>query len=204
MKYNHKDSVDERYKDIVKKYYESVRPYFYRRLSKDKRFSGLSIADAEDVYNDAFDAVNENLGKESVRENTSWSNYIMTICMNLACKKLRENIKTVSFDIEVDEYGNEVPSQTAKKVKEKIKQLYDEDSLYEDLESQALLGEELAHTPDPCGKIVRLYYYEGKSMAEIAELVGYKNATTAKSKKSQCMKDLSKRVKDSFRRAGII
>jgi hypothetical protein len=40
-------------------------------------------------------------------------------------------------------------------------------------------------------------------MEEIAGEVGLRNAATAKSKKSQCMKELVKRVKNSLHNAGI-
>lgn len=65
------------------------------------------------------------------------------------------------------------------------------------------MGYELIHTPEPCGSIIRLFYYEELSMDEIAEEIGYKNATTAKAKKSQCMTDLIKRVTDALNRAGF-
>ena len=75
--------------------------------------------------------------------------------------------------------------------------------LYKDPEAQSLLGIELIHTPEPCASIIRLFYYEELSMDEIAEEIGYKNATTAKAKKSQCMTDLIKRVTDALNRAGF-
>ena len=82
--------------------------------------------------------------------------------------------------------------------------LSDGDSLFKNQEVQAQLGDELTRTPEPCGSIIRLFYYSGLSMDKIAEMVGYKNAQTAKAKKSQCMKDLIRRVKESLQRSGII
>ena len=41
------------------------------------------------------------------------------------------------------------------------------------------------------------------SMEDIATAVNFKNATTAKSKKSQCMKSLTERIKACFKRTGI-
>ena len=41
------------------------------------------------------------------------------------------------------------------------------------------------------------------SMDEIATKIGYKNATTAKAKKSQCMSDLINRVTCALRNAGF-
>lgn len=68
---------------------------------------------------------------------------------------------------------------------------------------QSLLGNELTHTPEPCASIIKLFYYENMSMEEIAEEIGYRNAQTAKAKKSQCMTDLIKRVTDALNRAGF-
>ncbi|MDL2244261.1 hypothetical protein LJC54_01980 [Parabacteroides sp. OttesenSCG-928-J18] len=105
----------------------------------------------------------------------------------------------------INEDEDDSLSKVARKVENLMAILPEEDlPLYKDPEAQALLGNELIHTPEPCGSIIRLFYYEDMSMGEIADEIGYKNATTAKSKKSQCMKDLVIRVKDAFRRAGII
>ena len=65
------------------------------------------------------------------------------------------------------------------------------------------LGNELDHTPEPCGKIIRLFYYTDATMEDIAEETGLKNAQTAKAKKSQCMTDLINRVTEALRRAGF-
>ncbi len=36
------------------------------------------------------------------------------------------------------------------------------------------LGNELDHTPEPCGKIIRLFYYTDATMEDIAEETGLK------------------------------
>lgn len=140
-----------------------------------------------------------------IKEDTSWSSYIMTIGMNMASKAWRKIGKTDSTDEGFDN-EDEPKSNTARKVEELLKTLPDsegETPLYKDPEAQSLLGDELIHTPEPCGSIIRLFYYEDLSMEEIAEEIGYRNATTAKAKKSQCMTDLIKRVTDALNRAGF-
>lgn len=193
----------QNYEDIVRDWYNRLRPEFLRRLTA--KYSGLSLYDAENIYQDTFIAIQENLMRGRIKEDTSWSSYIMTIGMNLASKEWRKVGKIDSADKGFDD--DEPESNTARKVEDYLKTLpdgEDELPLYQNPEAQALLGDELTHTPEPCGSLIILFYYDNLSMDEIAERIGYKNATTAKSKKSQCMKDLIRRVKDSLLRAGIL
>ena len=193
----------QNYEDIVRGWYNRLRPEFLRRLTA--KYSGLSLYDAENLYQDAFIAVQENLMRGRIKEDTSWSSYIMTIGLNLASKEWRKIGKTDSVD---DGFDDEEDSQskTARRVEELLKALPTDDDeipLYKNPEAQSLLGDELIHTPEPCGSIIRLFYYEDLSMDEIAEEIGYKNATTAKAKKSQCMTDLFARVTRALRNAGF-
>lgn len=194
----------QNYEDIVCEWYTRLRPEFLRRLTA--KYSGLSLYDAENIYQDTFIAVQRNLMLGRIKEDTSWSSYILTIGMNLACKAWRKIGKMDSADEGFDEESDDYGSKTARKVQELLKTLPDRDDetpLYRNEEALSLLGNELTHTPEPCGSIIRLFYYEDMSMDRIAEKIGYRNATTAKAKKSQCMTDLIKRVTDALHRAGF-
>ena len=193
------------YDEIVRQWYNRLRPEFLRRLTA--KYSGLSLYDAENLYQDAFIAVQENLMLGRIKEDTVWSSYIMTIGMNMASKAWRKLGKTDSTDEGFDcNEDDDSGSNVARKVEELLKTLPDDEGgtpLYQDPEAQSLLGDELTHTPEPCASIIRLFYYEGLSMNKIADKIGYKNATTAKAKKSQCMNDLIKRVTNALNRAGF-
>lgn len=43
---------------------------------------------------------------------------------------------------------------------------------------------------DPCKSLLQFYYYQEKSMEEITDLMGYKNADTTKNQKYKCLKRL--------------
>ena len=194
----------QEYEEIVRQWYIRLRPEFLRRLTA--KYSGLSLYDAENLYQDAFIAVQENLQQGRIKEDTSWKSYIMTIGMNMASKAWRKIGKTESADGGFNYEEDDSRSNVARKVEELLRTLPDDEGdapLYKDPEAQSLLGKELIHTPEPCASIIRLFYYEELSMDEIAEEIGYKNATTAKAKKSQCMTDLIKRVTDALNRAGF-
>lgn len=187
------------YEDIVRDWYNRLRPAFLRRLTQ--QYPSLTLGDAENLYQDTFIAIYDNLLADRVRQDTSWDSYIMTIGLNLANKAMRKLSVTDNIGSEDDE---NCKNATADKVESLLKSMpEDEISLSDNLEVQSLLGNELTHTPEPCASIIRYFYYEGMSMDEIADEIGYRNAQTAKAKKSQCMTDLIKRVTDALNRAGF-
>ena len=194
--------MKESYEDIVRQWYNKVRPLFVNTLKK--RFSELDYDTIENLYQDAFLAVYENLQAGRVREDTSWSSYIIQIGINLATKEGRHAGITDSIyeSYNDNEEGRKEISRTVEKL---LSECFDEDeSMYQNVDALSLLGEELSYTPEPCNTIIRLYYNAKMSMEDIATAVNFKNATSTKSKKSQCMKSLTERVKASFKRAGII
>ena len=192
----------QNYEDIVRDWYLKLQTPFLRQLTS--KYPALTIFDAENIYQDTFLAVQNKLLEGRIKEDTSWSSYIMTIGLNMASKAYRKIGKTDSADDGFDNDGEGSKSKTAREVEKLVKNLSEEETpLYENEEALSLLGDELTHTPEPCGSIIRLFYYTNMSMDEIATKIGYKNATTAKAKKSQCMSDLINRVTCALRNAGF-
>lgn len=77
-------------------------------------------------------------------------------------------------------------------------------SVYEDPELRAVLGAELGYIPDPCNKILKLYYFDEFSMTEIAQAMNYKTSRSAITTKNRCMDKLKARVLNAVRRLGIL
>ena len=185
----------QNYEDIVRDWYLKLQTPFLRQLTS--KYPALTIFDAENIYQDTFLAVQNNLLEGRIKEDTSWSSYIMTIGLNMASKAYRKIGKTDSADDGFDNDGEGSKSKTAREVEKLVKNLSEEETpLYENEEALSLLGDELTHTPEPCGSIIRLFYYTNMSMDEIATKIGYKNA-------SQCMSDLINRVTCALRNAGF-
>lgn len=191
--------MEETYQDIVLQWYNKVRPLFVNTLRS--RFCELDYDTIEDLYQESFLAVYENLQAGKVRENTSWQSYIIGIGIKRAFKLLRHRTETI---YEYDNNDAEGQLQISRAIEKILSERVEEESVYNNIEAQGLLGKELNFTPEPCNKIIRLFYYDGMSMEDIAIAVNFRNATTAKSKKSQCMKSLTERVKACFKRAEII
>jgi RNA polymerase sigma factor (sigma-70 family) len=188
------------YNEIVSEWYRKLWPRCERVLASV--CSSLSLEDARNVYQDAFLAVYDNIVNGCVKEDTAWDSYIIRVCVNLGCKTLRKVTITDSMSVYDDDDSNNVVTNKKAEIAMSIP-AEDQKSLYEDIEVQAILGNELSHTPEPCASIIRMYYYSDMKMAEIADELGLKNADTAKARKSQCMTDLIKRVTDSLIKAGF-
>ena len=194
--------MEENFEDIVRKYYNRLREPFVRKLTR--QYPSMRLDTAEDLYQEAFIAVQDNIKRGKVRPDTDWNAYILTIGLNMASKEQRHGGITNPFVIISDEDEGNGNNRLARKVEDMIKEMPEEEAaLCNNPEVLSRLGNELDHTPEPCGKIIRLFYYTDATMEDIAEETGLKNDQTAKAKKSQCMTDLINRVTEALRRAGF-
>ncbi len=72
-------------------------------------------------------------------------------------------------------------------VQEAIDRWLDKDDIEEQVELQNAVRDLVENMAEPCRAILWAYYWEGKSMAVIAEENGYTGKDVAKSQKSRCM-----------------
>ena len=61
--------------------------------------------------------------------------------------------------------------------------------------SQERISKAIEKLPEDCQKVLKFYYFSEYDMESIAREMNYKNADTAKSKKSLCMKNLLNELK---------
>ena len=194
--------MEENFEDIVRKYYNRLREPFVRKLTR--QYPSMRLDAAEDLYQEAFIAVQDNIKRGKVRPDTDWNAYILTIGLNMASKEQRHGGITDPFDAMYDDDKKDGNNRLTRKVEDIIKEMPEQEAaLCNNPEVLSRLGNELDHTPEPCGKIIRLFYYTDATMEDIAEETGLKNAQTAKAKKSQCMTDLINRVTEALRCAGF-
>lgn len=205
----------ETYEEIVRKWYTMLRGNFTNLLMDRYKNTNMRLADAENIYQDIFVAIHRNMQEGRIGANWDWSNYIIRIGLNMASKKYRIAGRTDSIN-ETDPEDGEKLSAKAQKITDILKELptqEGEPNLYKAPEAQALLGDELTHTPEPCASIIRKTYFSDMTDAEIAEEVApYKdngkpladNAKAVKARRWLCMRDLVYRVKLALYNAGII
>lgn len=205
----------ETYEEIVKKWYTMLRGNFTELLMDRYKNTNMRLADAENIYQDIFVAIHRNMQEGRIGANWDWRNYIIRVGLNMASKKYRIDGRTDSLD-ETDPEDDEKLSAKAQKITDILKELPTQEGepiLYKDQEAQALLGDELTHTPEPCASIIRKTYFSDMTDAEKAEEVApYRdngkpladNAKAVKARRWLCMRDLVYRVKQALYNAGII
>jgi RNA polymerase sigma-70 factor (ECF subfamily) len=71
-----------------------------------------------------------------------------------------------------------------------LKYVAEENEIMDNTEELGLVEKSLEELGQPCKSVLQLYYYKNKSMEEISQELGYKNADTTKNQKYKCLKRL--------------
>lgn len=184
------------YDVIVEKMYETKRDYFLALMSRKYHASKMRKEDMEDIYQDVFMAVYENIALGRVKADTSWEGYIMKIGNNMACKRYQKLKDVEPYYMNMGDADEDMTF--SKRVEDAMRNLLEEDepSRYQDEDCLEVLDRELAGMPEKQRDLIKMHYLEGKRDAEIAaELPGYSSGKSVKVVRNRCMKELSQRVR---------
>ncbi len=166
--------------------------------------SSLSREDAEEIFQDSAMALYNNINDKRLNNlEVPLKSYFSSICHRQMLKRIRDN---KNYDmVSIDNISNIDDNQSIIKRRDPLSDIeinnwkYDDErideliSMYpsDNISKQSDIIREIVKTlPEPCDTILWAYYESNMSMSEIATELNYKNATTAKSKKSQCMSKL--------------
>lgn len=142
---------------------------------------------ATEIYRIAVIIVHENILSEKLsnlnNENSLW-NYLYTTGTNKYKEWLREQQKTVESP--EDHFNVLIVEDNDYELQDRMIR---EENQMVDLNN---MQEALASLGDPCTRLLELFYYEKKSMTEIAEILNYNNSTTTRKQKYKCLKRLQK------------
>lgn len=128
---------------------------------------------AEDIFQDGMGIMYKNVLNGKFKQDAKLSTYLISICKNLWLMDLRSK-KIEEIDV-------------------MIVDLPEEPELSLEEENLVKLQEEL--NPD-CQKILRLFYYDDKSMEEIRVQFDLSSEQAAKTKKYRCLKRLMEIVEE--------
>ncbi len=182
------------YDDIVHQFFEELKPLFINYLRKN---FPLDYDEIMDIYTEVWIGVRHNIQEGRVEKGTKWKAYILKMGWYQANKLVERKPK--DHDSRDDEkFDHEAFEAQYTREKEA------ETSIYEDPDMRAVLAAELSYIPDPCNKILKMYYYDELSMTEIADSMNYSNSRTAITTKNRCLDKLKDRVKNTVRRLGIL
>lgn len=126
-----------------------------------------------------------------------WSNITS---QRLTVAKLSVSLKTYLFTIGHNKLVDIYRSCSYKFKTQFIENLdykkdYNSEHQDECSERESIIRQAVNAMTEPCNSILTLYYWDDKSMREIAELKDYSNADSAKSQKNKCMSKLKAYVK---------
>ena len=134
--------------------------------------------DARDIFQSAVVVMYENVMTDKItNKQANLRSYLIGICNNLSHAWLRREKKhssSLPMPILVDYMFEDLDGQEAKK------------------EQFKLCKKCMSNLGSPCKEIVTMFYFEGKTMQEIMDILDYKNVQTVKSQKYKCMQRLKK------------
>ncbi len=140
-----------------------------------------STDDAEDMLQEALVIVWERVRAGKYEPRAKISTYLYATVRHLWLRRLAKQRRELPTDLQEDIQHSDNPSPL--------------EELIQSEEAERMAGA-LEKLGEPCKSLLLLYYWEEKSMEEIAASLGFANAQTAKSKKYQCKKALEKILKE--------
>ena len=170
-------------KDVVRRIKQNDRSVlgeiyhaYQRMIFKYVINHGGRTEDAEDIVNDTIIILWQNVNNNSFELSSKISTYLFAIAKNLWRTESRKKRKM----IELEDGTPEITVEN--KILENIS--YNETHYQLDIALQKLGA--------PCKEILLYYYFEERSMQNIAEIMGFANSDVVKAKKYQCKKQLEK------------
>lgn len=135
-----------------------------------------------EIFNDSLVLLLEKTQAPSFELSSKLSTYLTGICLNNWRNESRKmnSHRSVELDVELAESYAFVD--------------YD----WEKEEKLRLLDSILEKIQDRCKKLLRLFYFEKKRMAEIAEAMGFSSEKSAKTQKYKCMERAHELAKKEF------
>lgn len=131
--------------------------------------------EAKDIYQEAIIVLWQKAASGNLTLTSKISTYLFSICQNLWRKELERKSRLSNEESDAVEISND------------------------DLKEKSLIINQcIIELGETCRKILTYYYFEEMSMNDIAEVMGFANADTAKTKKYKCKQELDKIVKSKY------
>ncbi len=181
------------YNEIVHRNFEEMKTPFINFLRKNFK---IDYDDIMDIYVNVWIDVRDNIRRRKTEDVKSWKSYIFNLGWKQACKFATRTRHIPSIDDEKFDREAFEKEYTAQKEAEK--------SIYNDPDLKAVLAAELSYIPDPCNKILRFYYFEERSMKDIADALNYSSSRSANVIRNRCLEKIKERVRNAVRRLGIL
>lgn len=143
----------------------------------------LSEYDCDDIYQDSFLTLYENIKSGKLKELTcSVTTYFTSICKNKAMEFLRKNGKQASLDYDIPEICDHTFLDD--KIESILSLDAEDKSIIE--KKEELVRNIVRNLSAPCDDILWGYYRDGYSLKALAEKYDYASESSAKVTKHRC------------------
>ena len=156
------------------------RKYYRMMVNLVMKNSG-SEQEAKDIYQDALVVFWQKVTSGNLVLTSKISTYIYSVCLNLWRKELDRKSRLVNEEKDGIEFIEDDKAERIRIVQQCVEEL-----------------------GDGCKKILQYYYFDGLSMSDIAEKLGYANTDTAKTKKYKCKKKLDLLIKSKYKASDFL
>jgi len=160
----------------------------YPAVKKHVTDYGGTESDAQDVFQDGLLILIGKISDANFHLSSSISTFVFGICKNLN----RENIRRVS------KKQNEEPNLQDEEYTKSVEDFFAEEQKYE------ALDEVLIKVDKRCLEILKMFYYQKLSMKVIANRLGFKSETSAKTQKYKCLEKARKLILNVFSKTKTI
>jgi len=154
---------------------EVIYQKYYRMMVRLVTSNNGTEQEAKDVYQEAVVVFWQKATSGNLVLTSKMSTYIYSICLNLWRKELDRKSRLSNEPKDAIEYQEQDKVERARIIHEIIDKL-----------------------DDTCKKVLTYYYFDGMSMKEIAEKVGFANTDTTKTKKYKCKKKLDELIRSVY------
>lgn len=148
--------------------YEEVFPGFAAFV---KKMSG-NLDDAKDIFQDALLIYYEKSVQQQVNIETTDKAYLMGICKHLWYKKFNQKITETDLDLKTVLETEEEPLKISDRLLRMIEQ-----------------------SGKKCLELLQSFYFEKKSMHEIADIFGFSGERSATTQKFKCLEKVRNEIK---------
>ena len=171
---------DEEIISLIKKGDESAIDVLYKKnfrmMAKMVIKNNGVEEDAKDLFQDALIVFWQKVRGGDLVLTSKISTYLYSVCQNLWRKELTRRSRESNEKVESAELVD-----------------YDRDERINAIRNCVnSLG-------DTCKEVLTLYYFDGLSMNDIADRMGFANSNTAKTKKYKCKQELDRIVKKRYK-----
>ncbi|HBH22624.1 MAG TPA: RNA polymerase subunit sigma [Cytophagales bacterium] len=154
---------------------------YYRMMTNLVIENSGSEDEAKDIYQDALVVFWQKVNNGELVLTSKISTYIYSICLNLWRKELGRKSRLVHEEKDRTDFIKDDQEERIRIVHECIDEL-----------------------GDTCKKILSYHYFDGMSMTDIAEKMGYANTDTAKTKKYKCKEKLYELVRSKYSKSDFL